>query len=105
MMTKRDPYAPRRRPAVAPCLVRRYFVSAEDPVAAAAELGASGANLIGSNIIGSLRFESQDREREFLSQAGASFCFPLMEKELMKTGAPHMLQCAQDLALKSFVAT
>lgn len=37
-----------------------YFVSAEDPVAAVAELGASGANLIGGNDFGSLRFESQD---------------------------------------------
>jgi hypothetical protein len=62
-----------------------YFISTEDPVAAVAELGASGANLIGSNIVGSLWFEKQDREREFLSQARASFYFPLMEKELMKT--------------------
>jgi hypothetical protein len=58
--------------------------------------------LIGSNIVGSLHFES-DWERDFLSQAGASFCFPLMEKELMKIGVANMLQCAQDLAMKSFV--
>jgi hypothetical protein len=83
-----------------------YFVSEEDPVAAAAtELGASGAKLIGGNIIGSLRFESQDREHDFLSKPEASFYFPLMEKELMKTAAPNMLRCVQDLALKTFVAT
>jgi hypothetical protein len=35
-----------------------YFIFHEDPVAAAAKLGASGANLIGGNKIGSLRFES-----------------------------------------------
>jgi hypothetical protein len=28
-----------------------------------------------------------------------------MEKELMKTGVPNMLQCTQDLVLKSYVAS
>jgi hypothetical protein len=64
-----------------------------------------GSKLIGGNIISSLRFESQDREHSFLSEAKASFCFQLMEKKLMKTGVSNVLQCAQDLALKSFVAT
>jgi hypothetical protein len=82
-----------------------YFVSQEDPIAAAAELGASGTKLIIGNVVRSLRFESQDRERGFLSQAGASFCIPLMETESMKSGVLNMLQYAQDLALKSFVAT
>lgn len=35
-----------------------YFVFHEDPVAAATELGALGANLIGGNKVRSLRFES-----------------------------------------------
>ncbi|RLM92495.1 hypothetical protein C2845_PM08G12790 [Panicum miliaceum] len=82
-----------------------YFVIHGDPIATAAKLGASEAKLIGSKIIGNLRFESHDREHDFLSQAGASFYFPLMEKELMKIGVPNMLQCAQDLEPKSFVAT
>jgi hypothetical protein len=82
-----------------------YFISPEDPAVVAVELEASGAKLMSGNVIGSLQFESQDREHEFLSQAGASFCSPLMEKELMKSGMPNMLECAQDLALKSFVAT
>jgi hypothetical protein len=71
-----------------------YFVSQGDPIATAAELGALEAKLIGSKIIDSLHFESHDREHNFLSQAGASFYFPLMEKELMKIGVPNMLQCA-----------
>jgi len=67
-------------------------------------LGASGAKLIGGQVIGSLCFESRDREREFLAEAGASFCFPLMEERLMNTRAANALQCVEDLALKSFVA-
>ncbi|RLN33411.1 uncharacterized protein C2845_PM03G21310 [Panicum miliaceum] len=80
------------------------FVSTGDPVAVVAELGASSVKLIGGNVVGALRFESGDRERGFLSEASSSFCFPLMEKRLMATGVPHMLQNAQDLALKSFIA-
>lgn len=84
---------PQRRLAIAsrPAPSNGYFISPEEPDDTAAELGALGAKLVGGNIIGSLRLESQDREQEFLSQAGASFCFPLMEKELMKTGLPNML--------------
>ena len=55
--------------------------------------------------MGSLRFESSDREWGFLAEAGNAFSFPLMEKRLMGTGMENMLQCAQDLALKSFVAS
>ena len=67
-------------------------------------LGASMAKLIGGQVVGSLRFKSHNREREFLVEAGSSFCFPLMEQRLMNTGAANALQCAEDLALKSFVA-
>ena len=81
-----------------------YLVGRADPVVVAEALGASRAKLIGGQVIGSLRFESQDREREFLAEAGASFCFPLMEKRLMDTGVANALQCAKDLALKSFMA-
>ena len=55
-------------------------------------------------VVGCLRFKSRDREREFLAEAGASFCFPLMEKRLMNTRATNSLQCTEDRALKSFVA-
>ena len=54
-------------------------------------LGASGAKLIGSQVVGNLRFESCDMERKFLAEAGASFCFPLMEKRLINTGASNTL--------------
>ena len=33
-------------------------------------LGASGAKLIGGQVVGSLHFESRDKEREFLAEAG-----------------------------------
>jgi len=75
-----------------------------DPHEVAEALGASGAKLFGGQVVGSLRFESRDREHEFLVEAGGSFYFPLMEKRLMNTGAANALQCAEDLALKSFVA-
>jgi hypothetical protein len=52
-----------------------YFVSQEDPAAVDAELNASGAKLIGGRILGSLRFESSDREHRFLSEAGGCFAF------------------------------
>ena len=46
----------------------------------------------------------RDRERELLSEAGGSFCFPLMEKDLMASGLTNMLESAQDLSLKAFMA-
>jgi hypothetical protein len=82
-----------------------YFVSQEDPAAVDAELNASGAKLISGRILGSLRFESSDREHRFLSEAGGSFCFLLMEKELMKTSVSNVLRCAGDLARKTFITT
>ena len=81
-----------------------YLVGRADPVVVAEALGASRAKLIGGQVIGSLCFESRDRECEFLAEAGGSFCFPQMEKRLMNTGAANALLCAEDLALKSFVA-
>ena len=81
-----------------------YLIGNADPVEVAEALGASGAKLIGGQVVGSLRFESCDWEREFLAEVGGSFCFPLMEKRLMNTGAANALQCTEDLALKSFVA-
>ena len=40
-----------------------------------------------------------------MSEAGNSFCFPLMERRLLRTGAGHALRCIEDLALKSYVAS
>ena len=37
-------------------------------------------------------------------RTGGPSASPLMEKRLMDTGAANALQCAEDLALKSFVA-
>ena len=69
------------------------------------ELGAKPtAVLLGGNVVKSLRFESRDRERELLAAAGDSFCFPLMEKDLMGSGLNNILESAQDLSLKAFVA-
>ena len=79
-------------------------VSIAHEEAAAAELGAKPmAVRLGGNIVKSLSFESWDRERELLSEAGGSFCFPLMEKDLMASGLTNMLESAQDLSLKAFV--
>ena len=83
-----------------------YFVRDADPEAVASELGAKPTAVrLGGNIVKSLRFESQDREHELLAEVGGSFCFPLMEKELMETGLENMLERAQDLSLKAFVPT
>ncbi|KAG2571459.1 uncharacterized protein LOC120640649 [Panicum virgatum] len=82
-----------------------YLVSTSDPEEVATQLGVSEAKLIGGNVVGSLRFESRDCERSFLASASHSFSFPLLERRLMRTGVPNMLQCAEDLALKSLVAS
>ena len=66
-------------------------------------LGTSGAKLIGGQVLGSLRFESRDRKREFLAEAGGPSSSHYW-KRLMNSGAANALQCAEDLALKSFVA-
>jgi hypothetical protein len=81
-----------------------YLVDNADPVEVAKALRASGAKLIGGQVVGSLRFESCDREREFLAEAGGSFYLSLMLKRLMNTGAANALQCVEDPTLKSFVA-
>ena len=70
-----------------------FFVHDGDPEAAAVELGAKlTAVRLGGNIIKSLRFESRDRERELLAALGDSFCFPLMEKDLMGSGLSNILE-------------
>ena len=82
-----------------------YFVRNADPEAVATELGAKPTAVrLGGNIVKSLCFESRDRERTLLATAGESFCFPLMEKDLMDTGMKNILESAQDLSLKAFVA-
>ena len=70
----------------------------------ATELGAKPTAVrLGGNIVKSLRFKSRDCERTLLAEAGGSFCFPLMEKELMDTGLKNILENAQDLSLKAFM--
>ena len=68
-----------------------YLIGGANFAAVAEALGASGAKLIGGQVVGSHRFESRYRECEFLAEAGASFCFPLMEQRLMNTGAANAL--------------
>jgi len=80
-------------------------VSTSDPVEVAAVLGMPEAKLIGGNIVGTLRFSSSERERRFLTEAGSFFCFPLMEKHLMATGASQILRDVEDLSLKAFIAS
>ena len=82
-----------------------FFIRNAGPEAAAAELRAKPtAVCLGGNIVKSLRFESRDRECKLLAEAGGSFCFPLMEKDLMASGLMNMMESAQDLSLKAFVA-
>ena len=82
-----------------------FFVRDNDPEATAVELGAKPTAVrLGGNIVKSLRFESRDRERGLLAAAGDSFCFPLMEKDFMGSGLNNILESAQDLSLKAFVA-
>ena len=82
-----------------------FFVRDADPEAAAVELGAKPTAVrLSGNIVKSLRFESQDRERGLLAAVGDSFCFPLMEKDLMGSGINNILESAQDLSQKAFVA-
>jgi hypothetical protein len=72
-----------------------YFVRVADPEAFATELGAKPTAVhLGGNVVKSLRFESRDRERELLAEAAESFCFPLMEKELMEIGLENILESA-----------
>jgi hypothetical protein len=56
------------------------------------------------NVVRCLRFESSDWECDFLHEAWNSFRIPLMEKELMKTGATNIFRCVEDLSLKAHVA-
>ena len=82
-----------------------FFVRDADLEAAAVELGAKlTAVRLGGNIIKSLRFESRDRECGLLAAAGDCFCFPLMEKDFMGSGLSNILESAQDLSLKAFMA-
>jgi len=81
-----------------------YFIRNADPEAVATELGAQPTAMhLSGNVIKSLRFESGDRERTLLAAAGESFCFPLMERDLMDTRLKNMLENAQDLSLKAFM--
>jgi len=58
---------------------------------------------LGGNVVKSLRFKRLDRERTLLAEPGESFCFPLMENDLMDTGLKNILENTQDLSLKAFV--
>ena len=80
-------------------------MSTSNPVEVASALGMPEAKLIRGNIIGSLRFSRNNRERRFLAEAGSSFGFSLMQKRLMSTGVSQILQDVEDLSLKAFVAS
>src|SRR6185295_11868099 len=49
-----------------------YVLSSSNLADVAEALGASGARLIGGQVVGSLRFESREHEWGFLSKAGDS---------------------------------
>ena len=69
-----------------------FFVRNADLEAVATELGAKPTAVrLGGKIVKSLHFESRDRQRELLAEAGGSFSFPLMEKDLMASGLTNML--------------
>ena len=67
----------------------------------AEDLGMRHAKLIGGQVVEKICFESGWHERDYLADVGGSFCFPLMERRLILTGAKNMLHCAEDIALKS----
>jgi hypothetical protein len=80
-----------------------YLLSTSNPTEVVEALGMTNARLVGGQVVRKHRFESGQRERDFLSEAGDSY-FPLMERRLMMTGPRHALRCAEDHALKSYVA-
>jgi hypothetical protein len=49
------------------------------PFEIAEALVMSHAKLIGGQVVGKIRFESSRHERDYLAEAGGSFCYPLME--------------------------
>ena len=65
-----------------------YLISQSVPSEIAEALGMRHAKLIGGQVVGKIRFESGQHEQE---------------RRLMLTGAKNTLQCAEDLALKSYV--
>ena len=67
------------------------LISQSVPSEIAEALGMSHAKLIGGQVVGKIRFESGRHERDYLAEAGGSFCFPLMERRLMLTGARNAL--------------
>jgi len=81
-----------------------YVMSTSSPADVAEALGATNARLVGGHMVGKLCFESGQHERTLLDEAGDSFCFPIMERRIMRTGAGHAIRCTEDLALKSYVA-
>jgi hypothetical protein len=80
-----------------------YLISQSVPSEIVEALEMRHAKIIGGQVVGKIRFESGQHERDYLAEVGGSFCFPLMEQRLMLTGARNALQCAEDLALKSYV--
>ena len=106
----RPPSAPRAKEAAAKMTAAPRTIAATSfvtpirrpsPSSWAAKLAAVR---LGDSIVKSLRFESRDRERTLLAEVGESFCFPLMEKEMVETRLKNMLENAEDLSLKAFVA-
>jgi len=98
--------SPDRRPATSTSTESSsYHVSISSPAEVATALGMLEAKLIEGNIVGSLRFSINDRERRFLAEAGSSFGFPLMERRLMASGVSQILQDVEDLSLKAFIAS
>lgn len=79
-------------------------MSQEDPAVVVEKLNASGARLIGDRMRHTICFGGSKKERQLLSEAGDSFCLPIMKKELMETGTPSILRNAKDLTMKTFIA-
>ena len=45
------------------------------------------AKIISGQVVRKIRFESGQHKRDYLAEVGGSFCFLLMERKLMLTGA------------------
>lgn len=66
-----------------------YRVTPDEPGEAAKRLGYPFTIWV---IGGALKFHSGGHERQFLEEAEQSFCLPLMEEELSKSGTESILK-------------
>ncbi|WVZ72628.1 hypothetical protein U9M48_021055 [Paspalum notatum var. saurae] len=78
-----------------------YFVSEDDPAIVAAELGFSGGvRVLGDQQKTGIYLRSHTQEKKLLAQAKSSFCFPVIEKDLVDADADKLYKDASKRAAK-----